>query len=73
MREALPFFPSVITPDLYFWDMLPYAVPGLFTFVIGMTLGLISLLRALRRERAGYYISFGVTCISFAALGLAGS
>lgn len=70
MREALAFFPSVITPDLYFWDMLPYAVPGLITFVVGLTLGIISLLRATRRERVGYYVSFGVTCISFAALGL---
>ncbi len=70
MREALPFFPSSITSDLYFWDMLPYAVPGLVTCVVGLTLGIISLLRATRRERVGYYISFGVTCISFAALGL---
>ncbi|MFO1524842.1 MAG: adenylate/guanylate cyclase domain-containing protein [Turneriella sp.] len=70
MRQSLSFFPPAITPDLYFWDMLPYAVPGLLTFVVGMVLGIISLVRATRRERFGYYVSFGVTCIAFGALGL---
>lgn len=70
MRQSTAFFPAQISPDLYFWDMLPYAVPGLLTFVVGMVLGTISLVRATRRERVGYYVSFGVTCIAFASLGL---
>lgn len=54
----------------YFWYMLPYAVPGFITFIVGVLLCLLGLLRLTKRERIGYYLSFSGSCLGFGMLGL---
>jgi class 3 adenylate cyclase/putative methionine-R-sulfoxide reductase with GAF domain len=64
---TMPMFPGY---GEYFWHNLPYALPGLFTFIIGLVLGLIGLFRSFRRVDIGYYLSFAGTCFGIGFLGL---
>ncbi len=70
-------YPLSLIPDIpadaagmqYFWYMLPYAVPGLITFIVGMILAVLGIVRLRRGERIGYYLSFSGTCLGLGMLG----
>jgi|JI9StandDraft_1071089.scaffolds.fasta_scaffold00704_19 class 3 adenylate cyclase len=54
----------------YFWQMLPYAVPGFITFLCGLILAFIGFFRVFSRtEKTGYYLSFSGMCLGFGMLG----
>jgi signal transduction histidine kinase len=71
-------YPQFLFPDMaldattiqYFWYMLPFAVPGFITFIVGVVLCVLGLLRLMQKERIGYYLSFSGTCLGFGMLGL---
>lgn len=66
----------LLTAGDYFWDMLPYAVPGLLTFIVGLYVAFICLQRYFATEKgsrnfmflhaATMFIGFGVFGLIFA-------
>jgi len=68
--NLIPEMPVDTTGVLYFWYKLPYAVPGVITFIVGMILALFGLHRLRKKERVGYFLSFSGTCFGFGFLGL---
>ncbi|MCB1178398.1 MAG: hypothetical protein KDK36_12505, partial [Leptospiraceae bacterium] len=73
--NTFPMIPFPTMPDNpsgweYFWFMLPFAFPGFLTFIVGVFLAFLGLIRALKKERVGYFLSFSGTCLGFGTLGL---
>ncbi len=63
----------IVTQWDYFWDMLPYAVPGFITFTTGVFLALVCLTRFFResRTRRDYlYRDAAMMLFGFGVLGL---
>ncbi len=63
----MPAHPGVFE---YFWHQLPWAMPGLLTFLTGMVLASAGFYAAARKGRRAFYISFALTCLAFGMLGL---
>jgi class 3 adenylate cyclase len=63
----------IVTSWDYFWDMLPYAVPGLITFATGVFLALICLIRFFKEpaeKRDRMYRDAAMMLFGFGMLGL---
>ena len=54
----------------FFWNQLPWVIPSLFTFVVGMTLAGLGLLAIRRMEDKALIIAFVMCCFGFGSLGL---
>ncbi|WP_167882392.1 adenylate/guanylate cyclase domain-containing protein [Leptospira sarikeiensis] len=65
-----PLIPSNPSEIQYFWYQLPYAIPGLLTFVVGLLLFISGVARAGRPGPKGLFLSFAIACLSFGTLGL---
>ncbi len=54
----------------YFWHQLPWAVPGLLSFVVGLSLAGLALLALRRSENRVMLFMFALFCFGFGSLGL---
>lgn len=73
--EALPQNPWPIIPSdptglQYFWYQLPFAVPGITTFVVGFLLFVAGMIRARKEGSQALLVSFAISCLAFGTLGL---
>lgn len=67
----LPSLSSNPSASEYFWHQLPWAVPGLLTFVVGMSLAAVGLVALRRAANRSLLIGFILLCSGFGSLGLA--
>ena len=54
----------------YFWYQLPWAVPGMLTFTVGLSLSVIGLLSLRRNENRPLLVTFSLFCFGIGILGL---
>ncbi|MGJ4788229.1 adenylate/guanylate cyclase domain-containing protein [Leptospira koniambonensis] len=69
-QNPWPIIPSNPTDLQYFWYQLPFAVPGLTTFIVGFLLFVAGMIRAKKNGSQALLISFAISCLSFGTLGL---
>ena len=55
----------------YFWHMLPFAYPGIITFLVAIILGGLSLYSGIKKvEKKELFLSFSLFCLGCGSLGL---
>ncbi|TGL57851.1 guanylate cyclase [Leptospira ognonensis] len=55
----------------FFWQQLPWAIPSIFTFVVGMSLAFLGLFAIKRTEDRALLITYIMFCFGFGSLGMA--